>query len=255
MFFGGHKCFLWSHWFPCFGLLVTSPLGFKARVGSLTCGCYTFPEIHLWCYTNWPLGGQHGSWAVTYLQAGWWSLKTGSIVSPLLHSVRPGRRSTDWVMPARLRWYTKTRFIVSLLTNHLSFKVRRCDHFGCRWRVPLLPPATKLGQGYIFTGVCDSVNGGGGLPQCMLGYHPSGTDTPPAQNMLGDTVNVRAVRILLECNLILFCVHHSFIQVYSFTRSSWPQNKGFCKFTQEWPTSSQVWSFPFKTSYYRSHTS
>ena len=25
----------------------------------------------------------------------------------------------------------------------------------------LLPPATKLGQGYIFTGVCDSVHGGG----------------------------------------------------------------------------------------------
>ena len=31
---------------------------------------YTFPEIHLWCDTCWPLGGQHGSWAVssTYLQ-------------------------------------------------------------------------------------------------------------------------------------------------------------------------------------------
>ena len=26
-----------------------------------------------------------------------------------------------------------------------------------------LPPATKLGQGYIFTGVCDSVHGGGGV--------------------------------------------------------------------------------------------
>ena len=26
-FFGGH-------WYPCFGFLVTSPLGFKARVGS-----------------------------------------------------------------------------------------------------------------------------------------------------------------------------------------------------------------------------
>ena len=25
-----------------------------------------------------------------------------------------------------------------------------------------LPPATKLGQGYIFTGVCDSVHRGGG---------------------------------------------------------------------------------------------
>ena len=24
----------WDHWYPCFGILVTSPLGFKARVGS-----------------------------------------------------------------------------------------------------------------------------------------------------------------------------------------------------------------------------
>ena len=126
-----------------------------------------------------------------------------------------------------------------------------------------LPPATKLGQCYVFTGVCDSVNGGGCLPQCMLGYHhpleqthpweqtppgadppaadtplradtplgadtpgadtphksrhraradtpqsrhPPGADTPPEQtsppqSMLGDTVNARAVRILLECNL------------------------------------------------------
>ena len=31
--FGGHM--IWGHWYPCFGLLVKSPLGFKARVGSL----------------------------------------------------------------------------------------------------------------------------------------------------------------------------------------------------------------------------
>ena len=31
--------------------------------------------------------------------------------------------------------------------------------------VQFLPPATKLGQGYIFTGVCDSVHGGA----CMAG--------------------------------------------------------------------------------------
>ena len=92
----------------------------------------------------------------------------------------------------------------------------------------LLPPATKLGQGNVFTGVCDSVNRGG-LSQCMLGYHPpreqappprsrhppweqappKKTDPPrsrppPAQSMLGDTVNARTVRILLECNLVLF---------------------------------------------------
>ena len=76
--------------------------------------------------------------------------------------------------------------------------------------------------------MCDSVHRGGGLPQCMLGYHPQtmhlpppldqvpplGADTPradtphretpppPAQSMLGDTVNAQAVRILLECNLV-----------------------------------------------------
>ena len=42
----------------------------------------------------------------------------------------------------------------------------------------LLPAATKLGQGNVFTGVCDSVNRGGVLPQCMLGYTPR-VGTPP----------------------------------------------------------------------------
>ena len=32
--------------------------------------------------------------------------------------------------------------------------------------------------------------------------HPPGAD-PPEQSMLGDTVNERAVRILLECNLVV----------------------------------------------------
>ena len=53
---------LWGHWHPYFGFLVTSPLGFKARVGSalfaLSGGVhYTFPEIHFWCYMCRPLGG------------------------------------------------------------------------------------------------------------------------------------------------------------------------------------------------------
>ena len=43
----------------------------------------------------------------------------------------------------------------------------------------LLLPAMKLGQGNIFTGVCDSVHMGRGLPQCMLGYHPPGTRHHP----------------------------------------------------------------------------
>ena len=43
----------------------------------------------------------------------------------------------------------------------------------------LLPAETKLGQGNVFTGVCDSITGeGGSLPQCMLGYTPPGADIP-----------------------------------------------------------------------------
>ena len=86
--FGGHKSFLWGRWYPCFGLLVTSPLGFKARVGSLIHTwqrhmCYMFPEIHLLCDTCQYLGGQHGSWAVLFhipASRFWLGSKPGSVV-------------------------------------------------------------------------------------------------------------------------------------------------------------------------------
>ena len=49
-----------------------------------------------------------------------------------------------------------------------------------RDREPLLPSATKLRQGYVFTRVCDSVKRGR-LPHCMLGYTPLSDQkqTPP----------------------------------------------------------------------------
>ena len=109
-------------------------------------------------------------------------------------------------------------------------------------------PQRSCDQGNIFTPVCHSFcsQGGGGLPQCMLGYHPPpgadtplprtrhspksrphppGADTPPQTrpprtrppweqtppgSKLRHTVNERPVRILLECILVL----HPFI---SFT--------------------------------------
>ena len=93
------------HWYTYFGLL-----GFKARVGSLIriwqrCMCNMFPEIHLWCNTCQSVGGQHGSWAILFhipVSRHWWGLKLGSIVLPLPHSVRQGRRSIHWAMPALL---------------------------------------------------------------------------------------------------------------------------------------------------------
>ena len=60
-----------------------------------------------------------------------------------------------------------------------------------------LPPARKLGQGNVFTGICLNR---GGLPQYMLGYPPE--QNPWEQSMLGDMVNEWAVCILLECNLV-----------------------------------------------------
>ena len=54
-----------------------------------------------------------------------------------------------------------------------------CNHFFVRQQscgnVMLLPAATKLGQGNVFTGICDSVQGGVVCDQ----VHPPGPGTPP----------------------------------------------------------------------------
>ena len=117
----------------------------------------------------------------------------------------------------------------------------------------LLPPATKLGQGYIFTGICHSVHAGGGgwstwagtplgiryTPQDQVHplepgtpppqdqVHPSGPGTPPSgpgtspeQCMLGDTGNKRAVRILLECILVF-----QYVQIFENLGNSLQQSR------------------------------
>ena len=51
------------------------------------------------------------------------------------------------------------------------------------------------------------------------GTPPRTRYTPPEQSMLGDTVNVRAVRILLECNLVsisfLTCTYDIFFFIFT----------------------------------------
>ena len=42
--FWGTQFLLWGHWYPCFGLLVTSALGFKARVDHPLLAC--FVDVH-----------------------------------------------------------------------------------------------------------------------------------------------------------------------------------------------------------------
>ena len=94
----------------------------------------------------------------------------------------------------------------------------------------LLPAATKLGQGNIFTSVCLSTGGGVCLSACWDTHpprgrhpprtrHPLGSQTPPRreQTPLGSrlqhTVNERPVRILLECILVLCWENRSLVQM------------------------------------------
>ena len=69
-----------------------------------------------------------------------------------------------------------------------------------------LPPATKLGQGYIFTGVCHSVNRGGVLSQHALqvvSQHAlqqvSGGGSAPGGFLLG------GCGLLLWLSVVVFC--------------------------------------------------
>ena len=76
--FGGQLSFCGATGTPVFEFLVT-PLGFKARVGSalfaLSGGiCYTYPEIHFWCYTCWPLGSQQCSRSLPHMHQQRWNL-------------------------------------------------------------------------------------------------------------------------------------------------------------------------------------
>ena len=69
----------------------------------------------------------------------------------------------------------------------------------CSGHTWFLPPATKFGQGYIFTGVCDSVNRGGcflrggpggdppGTPTAADGTHPTGMHSPSKEIISGKT--------------------------------------------------------------------
>ena len=68
--------------------------GFKAREGSLINTWwrhtyYTFPEIHLWCDTYWPLGSQHGSWTNLFhvpASSHQWDLKLGANMPQMTNS-------------------------------------------------------------------------------------------------------------------------------------------------------------------------
>ena len=67
-------------------------------------------------------------------------------------------------------------------------------------------PQRSCGQGYVFTRVCDSVNGGVCLSACWDTTPPRSRHPPeqtPPRSRLQHSVKERPVRILLECILVM----------------------------------------------------
>ena len=108
-----------------FELLVMFVLSYKTRVDPLLACSLAFvqriPQIHLWCYTCWPLDGQHGS---------------GAFLTHVLVHVQTsiGWALTVWAIPARLSplrivscaWNQCSSilhyFVSEILDPHLHFK-------------------------------------------------------------------------------------------------------------------------------------
>ena len=78
--FGGHMSFFWGHWYPCFGFLVMSPLGFKARVGSALFTIFAEANV-MYIPQDSPL--------VLHLPTSWWPARSQSL--PHMHVQRCNR--------------------------------------------------------------------------------------------------------------------------------------------------------------------
>ena len=88
----------------------------------------------------------------------------------------------------------------------------------------------NLGQGNIFRSVCQEFCSQGGVCLSMLGYHPPGPGRhphqpdPPNRSMLRDTVNERAVCILLECNLVHFKITETVLDKWQKMKEFGPRH-------------------------------
>ena len=108
--------------------------------------------------------------------------------------------------------------IIAFSDRAEEFRAINCEVVGCStdshfshlawYAFTLSPAATKLGQGNIFTSVCQEFcRGGRGvyLSACWDTHTHTHTRPPPPPpgSRLQHTVNERPVRILLECILVL----------------------------------------------------
>ena len=74
LIFGGHDVFLWGHWYPCFGLQVMSPLGFKAKWAAL----FTFGRgVHVTHSLRFTSGATPANLLAAQLISSGWAMPAG----------------------------------------------------------------------------------------------------------------------------------------------------------------------------------
>ena len=78
MFFGGHKSFLWDHWFNCSELLISPAQAFKAKMDSLACVPSGLHAV-----------GCSDSHLVWHLLSSWWPAWQLSLFDPHTCQVQP----------------------------------------------------------------------------------------------------------------------------------------------------------------------
>ena len=149
-------------------------------------------------------------------------MKTSTTLFQQIQRVPPATKEF-WLQ----RTTTWGAFILERKRHRVWFALLHCFQY-----VSLLPAATKLGQGNVFTSVCLSTGGRGVClsacwdtppprtrsPLPLPGADPPREETPPGPDTttpgadppgsrLQHTVNERPVRIPLECILVLqWCV-------------------------------------------------
>ena len=152
-----------------------------------------------------------------YLDEGKANSDTSNNIDVALH---PVNKSFDATL-SKLKSFVCFLRLCTYFKEHLS-----CEYLCFEFTfVAMFITARKRSLPRLCFYMCLSFCPQGGLPQCMLGCPPDQAppsrppldqappwdqapllqeQTPPAQCMLGDTVNKRAVCILLECNLVNF---------------------------------------------------
>ena len=132
IFFGGHQFFFGATDTPVLDFWWHLPWVSKlGKIRSLTCffACMQWiPQIHLWCGTCWPFGGQHGSLAIlsTYLHTSTGGLESRMENATASQHVARQTLPTElsWLSYGQWFWYTEIHSL--LIVNELDVSGTQC---------------------------------------------------------------------------------------------------------------------------------